>query len=350
MDINNLDNIINQISNESIEFSKIDLTFYLVHKQKNADFYYDSKEITLEPEVIKWLKENIKTNLNLLKMEDDNNEKSFFVSKYNHEFKKTDNIAVIHLDESKKLKEKKEMLINCIENNNDLYNEKNTNFQIIKLKYESKKVYFGYYRGVKSNSSKSRKKKKLIFKNSNSYGFIEDVIIDIGGNIDFFIIEDYIFIINLQNFEYAFDYRDHIIEQRDINLSIITSMDFFKGKDSNKDKFEEKCKRYIFSRSLAQISKDTLTILQEKFDERCEELKKIKENVPENDEEKEKYIKKYGSLWELFEFIDLENKKIIFKEDMQPTPLIHFFANKIVKSFLTEDYKVATGYEEIQFS
>jgi len=55
---------------------------------------------------------------------------------------------------------------------------------------------------------------------------------------------------------------------------------------------------------------------------------------------------KHSSIWGLFDHIDLENRKVIYHEGASPKPLIHFFADKIVKSFLTEDYKVAIAYEQ----
>lgn len=184
----------------------------------------------------------------------------------------------------------------------------------------------------------------MVFKNSNQFVFIDDSIIDVGGNIDFFIVDDYIFIINVKNFEYAFDYRDHINVLRNQNLTQIISMPFFDHEGSNKSIFEESCKRFFYSRSLAQIKPETLNAIQANFQDRCTELAYIKDNVPTEQVEKEKYMLKYGTLWDLFEYIDLENYKIVFSEGF-PKTLLHFFADKIVRSFLTEDFKVASAYE-----
>jgi len=70
------------------------------------------------------------------------------------------------------------------------------------------------------------RKKKIVMKNANLYVFAEDTIIDLGGKIDFFIVNNNIFIVNVQSFVYAFDYRDHITERRDRNIEQIVSMPF----------------------------------------------------------------------------------------------------------------------------
>lgn len=211
----------------------------------------------------------------------------------------------------------------------------------MKLTYEERSAYFCYYRGIKKNSSR----KKSVLKNANQFVFVDEAIIDIGGNIDFFIVDDFIFIINVKNFEFAFDYRDHINDLRDQNITQIVSMPFFDDERSNKEVFEESCKRFIYSRSLAQIKPETLTAIHDNFQDRCNELSQIKANLPENHAEKERYMAKYGTIWELFEYIDLDNRKIIFEEGASPRALLHFFADKIVKSFVTEDFKVAVAYE-----
>lgn len=95
-------------------------------------------------------------------------------------------------------------------------------------------------------------KKLMVFKNANQFVFAEDTVIDLGGNVDFFIMADHIFIINVKSFENAFDYKDHIAELRDQNLAQIVSMPFFEGETSNKELFEESCKKFIQSRGLAQ--------------------------------------------------------------------------------------------------
>lgn len=122
-------------------------------------------------------------------------------------------------------------------------------------------------------------------------------------------------------------------------------MSFFQSSDVNVEEFEKICKKFVYSRSLAQIQPETLEIFQEKFEERCNDLLILKQNIPDDPLEKQKYKDELGTIWDLFDFIDLEAKKIKFEKGESPKPLIHFFADKIVKSFLTEDFKVASAFE-----
>ncbi|MEK4508969.1 Kiwa anti-phage protein KwaB-like domain-containing protein [Paenibacillus sp. FSL K6-2524] len=348
MDINHNDNIVYRLSNLALTdeaLNAVDLSFHLVRVQKESDSFYQSSGIQLAPDVIKWDKKSIIKTLQGLKEVDDTGSKVFLVGNYNHEIKINDRIARFELSENQGLLDKVRKLTTALRTPDPEYLEKHTNFQSVKLTLGEQDAYFFYYRGVKKNSMRSSKK-LMVFKNANQFAFAEDTIVDIGGNIDFFIVGDFILIINVRNFEFAFDYRDHINEQRDRNLTEIISMPFFDGEDSNKGKFEESCKKYIHSRGLAQIKRDTLTAIQSNFEARCTELSQIKANLPADQAEQERYKKKYNTIWELFEYIDLDNRKIIFKEDASPRALLHFFADKIVKSFVTEDFKVAVAYEE----
>lgn len=348
MDINHNDNIINRVSNLALTdeaLTGVDLSFHLVRVQKEADSFYQSSGIQLAPDVIKWVKKSIIKTLQGLKEVGDTEDKVFLVGNYNHEIKINDRIARYDLSENQGLLDKVGKLTTALRTPDPEYPEKHTSFQMVKLTLGEQDAYFCYYRGVKKNSMRSSKK-LMVFKNANQFVFAEDTIVDLGGNIDFFIVGDFIFIVNVRNFEFAFDYRDHINEQRDRNLTEIISMPFFDGEDSNKERFEESCKRYIHSRGLAQIKRDTLTAIQTNFEARCNELSQIKANLPADQAEQERYKKKYSTIWDLFEYIDLDNRKIIFKEDASPRALLHFFADKIVKSFVTEDFKVAVAYEE----
>lgn len=340
MDINHRDNLIYKLSTiNANQIQNIDVAFYLVRKQVEADQLYQTSEIALAPNVKEWVRSNIVKTLQGLKEEDEANATVFLIGDYNHEISPNDKIARFALNQV--LLDKKGRLIAALRNTDPEYPEKKTNFQIVKLTYEECDAYFCYYRGARKASSK----KKSVLRNANQYVFIDEAIIDIGGNIDFFIVNDFIFIINVRNFEFAFDYRDHINDLRDQNIAQIISMPFFDDDSSNRDMFEESCKRFIYSRSLAQIKPETFTAIEENFQDRCDELSQIKANVPGNRVERERYMAKYGTLWELFEYIDLDNRKIIFTEGASPKVLLHFFADKIVKSFLTEDFKVASAYD-----
>lgn len=345
MDINHNDNMIYKLSNmNEDELTDVDLSLHLVRLQKESDHLYQSSGIQLAPDVIKWVKKSIVKTILSLKEVDDSENEVFLVGDYNHEITVNDQIAKFAYADHQEIKAKVGQLISALNNPDPEYPEKHTKFQIVKLTYNEQSAYFCYYRGVKKNSMRSSKK-LMVYKNANQFVFAEDTVIDLGGNIDFFIVGEHIFIINVKSFENAFDYRDHITELRDQNLSQIVSMPFFDGETSNKELFEESCKKFIHSRGLAQIKPETLKAVQENFQDRCTELSRIKSNVPEGQSEKEKYMMKYGTIWDLFEYIDLDNRKIIFIEGASPKALIHFFADKIVKSFLTEDFKVAVAYE-----
>ncbi len=345
MDLNQWDNLIHRISiMTEEELTNVDLSLHLVRLQKESDPSYQSTEIQLASEVIRWVKKSIAKTLQGLKEVDDGGGDVFLVGDYNHEITVNDRIAAFAYADHREIRDKAGKLIAALSNPAPEYPEKHTKFQIVKLTYEEQTAYFCYYRGVKKNSMRSSKR-LMVFKNANQFVFAEDTVLDLGGNIDFFIVEDHIFIINVKAFENAFEYRDHIAELRDQNLAQIVAMPFFDGESSNKELFEDSCKRYIHSRGLAQIKPETLSAVQENFHARCAELSRIKSNVPEDPSEKEKYKKKYGTIWELFEFIDLDNRKIVFAEGASPRALIHFFADKIVKSFLTEDFKVAVAFE-----
>jgi hypothetical protein len=340
MDINKSENLIYKLCNlQNEELNNIEVSFNLVRKQSESDNFFQSLEVQLAPDVQVWLRDHIIKNLNLLRQEDDLNNKVFMVGDYNHEIRMNDKIAKFALDGD--LLEKKNKLISALRDSDTEYPENRTNFQITKLKLGNNAAYFCFYRGTKKNTSK----KRFAIKNSNQFQFIETTIIDMGGSFDFFILDDHIFILNVTSFEYAFDYRDHINQLRDQNLTQIVSMPFFEDDGADKAAFVEACSKFFYSRGLAQIKPQTISAIQSKFEERCIELALIRSSAPENEQEKKEYIEKFGTLWDLFDYIDVEHYKVKYEEGNSPKPLIHFFADKIVKSFLTEDIKIATSYE-----
>lgn len=345
MDINNSDNILSKLCglNES-DYNDINFSFSLVSKQKESDSFYQSTELALAPEVIKWMKKHIISELKELRTPDESGALIFNFADYNHEIAKLDKIARHDLSTSEAalLKDKKDKLTTSLSMPNPQYDEKETDFQMAKLHYDGESVYFCFYKGVKKTSSR---KKKMIAKNSKEFNFVSETIIELGGKISFIIVNDFIFITNVTNFEYTFDYKDHITKLRDENLAGIMTMPFFESEEVDKEHFEASCKMHLYSRSLAQIKPETLRVLQEKFDERCAELAKIKKRAPKDPEKKKRYIEKFGTVWKLLEYIDVENHKIKFSEGDTPTPLIHFFTDKIAKSFLAEDYRIVTAYD-----
>ncbi|MCY8346628.1 DUF4868 domain-containing protein [Bacillus haynesii] len=355
MDLNHKDNIINVLSkldekNED-DLMKFDYSIYMVKKQKKADIYYQASEVSLAPDVLLWAKKQLLNQLNLLKKQGEEDADKFYVGDYNEEIHRKEQLAKLDMNGILTLKKKKDDLISAIRNNSDMYDEKATNLLVARVMINGEEALLGYYRsdkGAKKNAGRKKSKgfgKKLIYKNTNQFEFVEHTVIELGGNFDFILIGDYIFINNVTYFEFAFDYRDEINKKRDANLEKITSMQFFKGSEVDTEKFQTVCKRYIFSRSLAQIQPETLEILQENFEDRCSELSLLKRGIPEEPEEQKRYKEELGTIWDLFDFIDFENKRIKFKEGDNPKPLIHFFADKIARSFLTEDYKVVAAYE-----
>ena len=342
VNINSRANFIRKISELTVDqLAEVDTSLSLVKKQKESDSYYQSLEVSLAPDVKEWLKKYIVKTLNALKQKDVDGDSRFLVGDYNHEINKQDHIAMYDVNFSETLKGKKEKLITSLRVPDSMYEEKNTNFQMVKLSYQEDHAYFCFYRGTKKNSSR----RKAVFKNSNRFEFVEHTIVEVGGSFDFIVWGEYIFILNITNFEHAFDYRDHVNTLRDKNLEEIISMPFFDGEESNKDIFLKTSRTYIYSRGLAQIKPETLEVLQANFKARCVELSEIKKRAPTDPIKKEQYIKELGSLWELFDYIDVDGYKIKFNEGDSPKALIHFFSDKIVKSFLTEAIKVAIAYE-----
>lgn len=349
MNLNDTHNVINVLTElderKEDDLSKFDYNIYLVKKQKEADIYYSATEISLAPEVQTWAKKQLINTLKKLKNQ--NEENKFIVGNYNDEIQRKEQLAELNMDSMETLKKKKDDLNLALRNHDQVYDESKTNFIIVRVNYNGQEALLGYYRsdkGAKTNVSRNKKKIYRI-KNTNQFEFVDHTVIELGGIFHFILIRNKIFINNVTYFEYTFDYRDEINRKRDQNIATIISMPFFEDSNVNVEEFEKSCKKFIFSRSLAQIKPSTLSALQENFEERCEELAELKRRVPEESEAKERYKKELGTIWDLFDYIDFENKTIKFDKGQNPKPLIHFFADKIARSFLTEDYKVVAAYE-----
>ncbi|MCL8470499.1 Kiwa anti-phage protein KwaB-like domain-containing protein [Bacillus subtilis] len=351
MNLNDNDNIINILSGldetEESDLAKFDYSLYMLKKQKKADVYYQASQVSLAPEVLVWAKKQLVNQIRVLKKNDEDDTNQFYVGDYNDEIQRKEQLAKLDMSNSQTLKKRKDDLISALRTNSDMYDEKTTNFIVARVMLDGQEALFSYYRGDKgAKKNAGRKKtKRIIYKNTNQFEFVEHTVIDLGGNFDFVLIDNFIFINHDTNFQYTFDYRDEINEKTEANLALITSMPFFEGEEADTEEFQVICKRFVYSRSLAQIKPDTLGALQEKFEERCNELSLLRQNIPQSPEEQEKYKNELGTIWDLFEFIDFDNKKIKFKKGESPKPLIHFFADKIARSFLTEEYKVVAAYE-----
>ena len=87
--------------------------------------------------------------------------------------------------------------------------------------------------------------------------------------------------------------------------------------------------------------------LKSYFEDRCEDLKIIKEKIEENPGSTEKFKVDFGIIIDLLNFIDLENKKIQITDENKDdiNNIFYLFQNKIVTSFLTREVKTALGYQ-----
>ncbi|PEA09493.1 DUF4868 domain-containing protein [Bacillus cereus] len=337
MTINSKQHMINKILNlKEEEYSDIGISVYLVNKDKQKDEYYFSKSVEVDGKIKKFLRKYIIEQLGSLKME---NEPDFLIQKYNQEFQMNDYLGQFNLDElgnENKAVSKIHLLKKAIVKDS-LENIKNAKFQMIKLSYKNEKVDFCFYTGIKKNS----KTKKLAFFSSNEFKFISEEIIEFGGKLSFFMDEKDVYIIDPRYFEYAFDYTDHIAEISQNNIEKIASMSFFPD-DDTRENFKKASSHQLFARSLARIEPETLRNVEKYYHDRIDELKEIKNKRDgiKDTSEKDKFERAIGELNDLIEFIDFSNDTIKFNEGESPKPLLHFFQDKIVTSFLTKEIKV----------
>ncbi|MCM3718114.1 DUF4868 domain-containing protein [Fictibacillus phosphorivorans] len=339
MGLNSNGNFIHRISMMTDdELDTLDLQVYLVSKANQSDALYFAKKEILDPDLRIWLKKRIKKELNNIKI-DSAEGKKFYTAEYNHELTKADYIAKLVIEDDEDLKDKLAKLFQALNHNNSTFLDKDAKFQVVKISKDTEHAYFIFYRGVKISAMERRNVSKLPTVRDREQLVIQDKnVIEFGGKIELFIHEEIMYILNPRTLEYTFNYDDHIKRQRDNNLETITNMSFF-DEESNTTKFKETSSQYILSRGLASIKKETLDALEESFEERCEELNMIKSDIPENEPDREEYLERYSSLWPLYEHIDVENQKVRFNPDHEVTPLLHFFSDKIVESFLTKKFK-----------
>lgn len=332
-----------KILNNQVSANNLSIEHYIVRHVKK-DELYKSWQMDIDGNVSDnefkdlndWLKDFICNSI--LKFKGKNN--FFNLTNYNVEISEKDKIAEIDLsdDKYKILREKKNKLINCInsESSDDVINI--TNFQISKIYKDDLCIYVCFYGGAK----KSTKQKRFFNLKGKKFHEIDDGIINIGGDFDFIIEDEKIYIKNHRNFEFAFKYTDEIEKRRDHVVEKIISLNLF-DKESESI-FKEKSGEYTYSRGLANIDEDTLSNIQNYYTKRCEEIAMIAKKLDSaNDREKELLEKENGILIKLVDFFDFDNNKIIIKEGDNITPLIHFFEDKIMKSFLTEKVTSVLG-------
>ncbi|WP_343834625.1 Kiwa anti-phage protein KwaB-like domain-containing protein [Bacillus horti] len=321
------------------ELGNLDLHAYLVTKASESDELYIAKKELLHDDVRKFLKSSIRRELNDIKHADETENKIFHVTDYNHEITKNDYIAKLTIDFDATLKSKINKLVQSLIQNGSDFMDLETKFQVIEVAMNSESAYFIYYRGVKKTAINKKSTKRIqTIRHGQQLVLQNDNVVEFGGKIEMFILGENIYVINPKTLEHTFDYTDHISQKRDANLNTITQMSFFDG-ESKVDEFVKSANKFILSRGIAQIKNITLEVLEEQFENRCEELKRIKADIPEGDEEKKAYKERYQALWPLYDHLDLVNYKVRFDINKSVTPLLHFFSDKIVESFLTKQFR-----------
>lgn len=360
MNINDNANIANLLLTLNLEdeedLKKITLSVHFVRRDKTKDDFYFSKSIEIEPKLSSFLKKQIISNLSDLRSDNGEN-KEFRVSEYHNEFTLTDVLGsykikkeeveeengeqpLISMPEKDILVERVGLLKKAIQLDS-LEQLKMANFQIVTLEYNKKKISFCFYRSIK----KVAKTKRYAILESKEYKEVKDDLIELGGSFSFFFDKDYMYIIKVRDFENAFDYKDHISIKSQKNLKEISEMGFFKDKNSSLN-FVKKSKNQLFARGLAQINEDTMRDLKMYYAARVKELEQIqsKLNKIKDDEKKKQFEEQIGDLKPLLEFFNFETEEIIFSEESNPKPLLHFFQDKIVSSFLTKKVRTVMSY------
>lgn len=262
----------------------------MLRRLKNKDEEYEALELTIKEDVNDFLKEVL--NSNLYNLSDEN---EFSVSPYNDEFHIdefhiNDSLASIKLNENDQLNESFKKMKNSF--SKGALTLKNAKFQAIKLvdQTNGKSCYVFYYQGIKKAASN----KKFSFITTENYKLIDTGLIKIGGFLDFIIDENEVLYIHAPRpFEWAFNYEDHINKKRDENIRKILQKKIFQNKESE-NFFEKEASKYLRSRSIATINENTISNLEEHFNDRIEELELLKND--KNDD--------LGIINDLFEFID----------------------------------------------
>src|SRR5699024_687085 len=141
---------------------------------------------------------------------------------------------------------------------------------------DEEQIFFGYYQKIK----KSTKRKRLLRIEGTRFHSINDGIVNLGGNFDFIIHHESIYILNPRYFEFAFKFNEHIENKRDKVLNTITYLSCLVNEDT-KNIFVEQAQSHLFARSLAQVSDATLNNLESYYNDRCEDLKEINTRLEE---------------------------------------------------------------------
>jgi hypothetical protein len=339
MELNNQDHVVKELMTiDKANYNEIELSTHFVCKDKNKDNYYFSKSVEIDDSITNFLKEHIIKKLKDYIFEDNN----FAVQDYNHEFTISGYIGRFKIDsiQPNNIVVKNLDLLRKSISKDELENINKSNFQIITLTLNSEKVSFCFYKSIKRQG---KSKKRAIF-SSGEFKAINNELAEFGGNFSFFMDEKNIYILDPKQFEWAFDYKDHIARKSEVNMNKLTSMDFFPDEETKKA-FKSAASHHLLVRGVASMEDNIINEVDKYFEARVEELKVIRDKKQSiSDEESlNKFKLEIGELDYLINYIDFDNKKIIFKEKDNPTPLLHFFQDKIVESFLTKKIKIAMG-------
>lgn len=320
----------------NIDMDNVDLSLNVIIKDPNAEYIYSSKEMVISEELTAFLGTHIINELEDLKVDGNYN-----LSEYNNELQINDTISYYNYsvkNDEDTIKSRIQLLTDAI-TSDQLEEVERCKFQIAKLDIEDNTIFFCFYKGVKKNS---RKRKLAIF-NPNELTEIQERILEIGGPLAFFFDHENIYIIRVKEFEYAFNYTDHIAQKSTENLSYISNLGVFINEET-KDNFCKKASNTFHLRGLANMKEETLQNLQMHYNDRIDELKEISDNLARfTGSEREEYLGEIGDLSDLIQHFDFEERKIIFNEDDSPTIILHFFQDKIMKSFLTHRIRSVVG-------
>lgn len=323
--INDKNSIIQKFINNS---NDITIEFYLFRKLNEKKGEYESLELTLKNDILDFLKNNLDNDFKEMIHND-----KFHVSNYNDEFQINDTLASMDIKENKNLIQRfNNMKQSLAENKLEITRAK---FQIIRLIDETndKACYIYYYQGTRKMASN----KKLRFLSTEDYSLIESDLVKIGGSLDFIIDENEIlYIRSPRQFEWAFDYTDHITQKRNENIDKIINTQIFTDEKAEK-LFKEEGTKYIRSRSLASMDESLFEGFNEYFENIVDEMNRMKSNGED-----------MGILNELDNFIDSKNFKININDDNKENinTVFLLFQNKIVKAFFTKEIKASIGYIE----
>ncbi|WP_270312012.1 Kiwa anti-phage protein KwaB-like domain-containing protein [Vagococcus fluvialis] len=322
------------------EKDKLSLAFYLT-RHVNQDEKYKSVKYDVSEELTSWLLENI---ISEVTFSENTEVTQINVTNYEDEFSISDSVAELVLSNNvysdiKSLNEKINISLSSAKTNEFIIK---SNFQSIVITNDNEKCIVCFYRGLK----KSGKRKKYLGIVAGNLCENNEAFFDVGGNLSFIIYKDRIFIFRVKDFEYAYKYTSHVTNKRDENIENIINLNLFADKDSVEN-FRSSSNNFLFARGIASMDDDQINDFKDNYNDRCSELKAIKDKLDLDSTVEEELRKENGILIDLLKFIDFENEnKICISEEMNIKPVLHFLQDKIVESFLTKKVKTIIGYQK----